>query len=50
MAVTIFIPFMSVQIKAVNKKNVATDILKIANLMKNANLKQVAHTAMLKSH
>ena len=50
MAVNIFIIFMSVKIKAVNKKNVPTDILNNGNLMKNANLEQVAHTAMLRSH
>ena len=31
------------------KKNVPTDTLKNANLMKNANLEQVAPTAMLRS-
>ena len=49
MAVKNVIPLMNVKIKAVNKKNVPTDTLKNANLMKNANLEQVAPTAMLRS-
>ena len=43
MTVNIFIPLINVKIKAVNKKNVPTDILKNANLM-IANLEQVAPT------
>ena len=50
MAVKFFIPLLSVKIKAVNKKNVPTEIQKNANLMKNADLEQVAPTAMLRSH
>ena len=40
---------MNVKIKAVNKKNVLTYILKNAYLMKNADLEQIAPTAMLRS-
>ena len=49
MAVNIFIKLMNVRIKDVNTKNVPTDILKNANLMKNANSEQVAPTTMLRS-
>jgi hypothetical protein len=50
MVIKFFIPLLSVKIKAVKKKNVPTDIQKNANLMKTADLEQVATTAMLRSH
>ena len=45
-----FHPIIECKNQGSKQKNVTTDIQKNANMMKNADLEQVAPTAMLRSH